>query len=355
LRRERRALWLIVLAAAVVVPALVASACGGSPEGDSSSGPEPASGLESPGVASPGDEGSDGDAGATDPGSGSEGGNLSGRVDGSAPAESHKLVFVHHSCGENWLADENGGLGRALADAGYYVSDTNYGWGPAVADGTPIGDLTDIGHWYLWFRDPQSSPATLAALYAESGQHSSYTRASGDPGGPNEIVMIKSCYPNSNLGSPTEPVPAGDENPLRGRSSDDGSHTVANAKGIYTDVLEYFREHPETLFVVVTAPPVGDPSSAANARGFNDWLVRDWLAGYEGVNVVVWDFYNVLTGADAHHRVADGRVEHVRGGSDTAAYAQDGDDHPSAAGNRKATDEFVPFLNAAVHRWEEKR
>jgi hypothetical protein len=53
-----------------------------------------------------------------------------------------KLVFVQHSTGENWLADDYGGLGLALGNNNYFVSDTNYGWGP-----NSIGDRTDILNW----------------------------------------------------------------------------------------------------------------------------------------------------------------------------------------------------------------
>ena len=113
------------------------------------------------------------------------------------PASTVKLIFIHHSCGENWLDDWNGGLGIALRDDNYFVSDTNYEWGPGS-----IGDNTDIGHWWDWFRGTNSA-TYLAALYAESGQHSSYSRLSTDPGGENQIVMFKSCFPNSALsGSP---------------------------------------------------------------------------------------------------------------------------------------------------------
>jgi len=51
------------------------------------------------------------------------------------PATPQKLIFIHHSTGGNWLADpaENsvgGDLGRALMNNNYYVSATNYDWGP---------------------------------------------------------------------------------------------------------------------------------------------------------------------------------------------------------------------------------
>ncbi len=46
------------------------------------------------------------------------------------PANPVRLIFIHHSTGENWLNDGNGGLGIALTENNYFVSDTNYGWGP---------------------------------------------------------------------------------------------------------------------------------------------------------------------------------------------------------------------------------
>ena len=102
----------------------------------------------------------------------------------------------------------------------------------------------------------------------------------------------------------------------------------------------------DRLFVAITAPPVQDPTYGANARAFNNWLVYDWLADYPGNNVFVFDFYNVLTGPDNHHRFRDGQIEHVVvPGMDTLYYPSD-DDHPSEAGSRKATEEFVPLLNA---------
>lgn len=68
---------------------------------------------------------------------------LAQSLNASNPPSPVKLVFVHHSTGENWLGDDNGGLGIALRDASYFVSDTNYGWGP-----DSIGDRTDVGHLY---------------------------------------------------------------------------------------------------------------------------------------------------------------------------------------------------------------
>ncbi len=251
------------------------------------------------------------------------------------PDHTVKLIFIHHSTGENWLRDDYGGLGQALADNNYFVSDTNYGWGP-----DSIGDRTDIPDWTEWFASGQT-PVYMDALFNESGQNSGYTRRPSDPGGENQIILFKSCFPNSALeGSPDDPPSA------------DGWLTVGHAKYVYNEILQYFATRPDKLFVVITAPPLSDSTYADNARAFNQWLVNDWLDenNYTLPNVAVFDFYNILTARDAHHRYNGGVIEHTYGSSNTLAYPS-GDDHPSEAGSRKATEEFLPLLNIFYHRW----
>jgi len=291
--------------------------------------------------------------------------SLAGSINLNAtpPAEPTRLIFIHHSTGENLLADGNGALGTALRKNGYFVSDTNYGWGP-----DSIGDATDIGHWWQWFRGPTST-TYLNALYAEGEQHSSYSRLPAAPSGENAIVVFKSCFPNSALqGDPADPVPPIDSNPLKGQDSGSPAHTVANAKGIYLSLLDYFRTRQDKLFIALTAPPLSDAANAANARAFNQWLVTDWLKDYPYRNVAVFDFYNVLTtnggtsgvndlnrATGNHHRLYTGILQHKTDGDNDASpntlEYRSGDDHPSRAGNLKATAEFMPLLNLFYHCW----
>ncbi len=281
------------------------------------------------------------------------------------PASPVKLIFIHHSTGENWLTDDNGGLGIALRNNNYFVSDTNYGWGPDNADlGGPVGDYTDIGQWWNWFNGP-ISPSNTEALFTEYSRHSYYTRMAADPGGENEIIMFKSCFPNSALkGNPHEPPPVGD-NPLRGQGSGSDYQTVANAKGIYSDLLPYCASRQDKLFVVITASPLRSSAYAGNARAFNNWLVNEWLKDYPFHNVAVFDFYNVLTSNGGnpnvndlgkatgnHHRFWNSAIQHkTDGGSNVLAYPTD-DDHPSKAGNLKGTGEYLPLLNMFYHCWK---
>jgi hypothetical protein len=266
------------------------------------------------------------------------------------PDEVVKLIFIHHSTGGNWLAAPNqdqpyGDLGRTLMENNYFVSATNYGWGP---DG--IGDRTDIVNWPEWFTGPNRD-TIVQAVYEESGQNigdfGAWPRLDQDSGGENVIVMFKSCFPNSDLyGNPDDP-PADAIN---------DQYTVANAKAVYNQLLTYFATRQDKLFVVITAPPLmaseTAPDRAANARAFNNWLVYDWLRDYAYPNVAVFDYYNVLTAPDNHHRWTGSDIEHVQTvDTDLSAYPS-GDSHPSTAGHQKATAEFVPMLNIYYHRWQ---
>ncbi len=110
---------------------------------------------------------------------------------------------------------------------------------------------------------------------------------------------------------------------------------------------------------------MSDGTYASNARAFNEWLTNEWLSGYPYKNVAVFDFYNVLTtnGGNQnindlgqvtgnHHRWWNNAVQHkVDGDNDgnpNVLEYPSGDDHPSIAGNLKATGEFQALLNIYV-------
>lgn len=267
------------------------------------------------------------------------------------PREPLRLLFIHHSVGGQLMArpgieageetyfsiydsHPNGGdLRRRLTEVGYQVHEAAYH--------SAVGDRTDLFDWLPKFRDD------LDAVLRADHQNAYY-----EDGRRNQIVMFKSCFPNSLfVGEGDAPGnPAGPE------------LTVWNARASMEALLEPFARHPEVLFVFLTSPPnaprpqaqplfkylakwiLGRPTkgdqlraSSDLARQFANWVRSPdgWLRDYPHRNVVVFDYYDLLTADD-----------------NLAAYAteDDYDSHPSAEGNRRAADALLPFLNRAVRR-----
>ncbi|HZO17124.1 MAG TPA: hypothetical protein VFB62_27795, partial [Polyangiaceae bacterium] len=205
-----------------------------------------------------------------------------------------------------------------------------------------IGEDTDLFDWLPKFRDKMDKVLRVKLNDELLPQ-----------GERNDIVVFKSCFPNNDfVGEGDIPGnPAGPE------------LTVTNAKAALTSLLPEFEKHPDVLFVYVTAPAnapeapsqpawkwlaktvLGKPQpadiiarQASLARVFNRWVVDEngWLKGYTKNNVVVFDYYEILTGGESDlskYPTGDGR-----------------DSHPSREGNERAAREFVPLLNRAVRR-----
>lgn len=247
------------------------------------------------------------------------------------------LVFIHHSCGANWLGS---GLETALL-AKDYINERNdiyYGTELNPDSGRPDslaptpGDQTDMNHWIFWFND-----------YFGGVQR--YGCASGT----NRIIMFKSCYPNSGIESDgSEPG-----NPFS------STKTIANYKalyrhpgseeGIYTNngytykpLETVFAEHPDILFIPVTAPPLSNSSTSDadghRARLFNNWLKTEWYTNYtarypDHKNVVVFDWFDLLANADNAASYPN-RLKAAYGGTS-------GDSHPNNLGNTTSTWTFA--------------
>ncbi len=268
------------------------------------------------------------------------------------PTHAVELLFIHHSCGGQWLADRgaedgvrapcitahhpNGGELRARLRANnYVVHEASYG--------SEIGEHTDLFDWLPKFKGKMDKVLAV-------DENDRFTAN-------NRVVVFKSCFPNSDfVGRGAEPgKPSGPE------------LTLANARATMNALLRELAKRPDVLFVYVTAPPIAredrapawkyalrsakrkidkrltPDESGALAREFNDWVKSPdgWLAGYALANVVVFDLFDVLT---AH------------GESNVLAYSSaEGDSHSTSTGNLKASEAFIPLLNRAMHRMEESR
>jgi hypothetical protein len=269
----------------------------------------------------------------------------------SKPEQTMKILFIHHSCGGQWLADKGDDM-QIIPDTCIYKSHPNGGGLRALlfqnnyevheaAYKSAIGDKTDVCDWNAKFSKKMED------ILRCDLQDKPYT----DTSVKNDIVMFKSCFPSNEIIS--EGKEPGDP--------DSPKKTTANYKAAYNKLLGYFKAHPDTLFVCVTAPPLVQKGSSRTkefvkniigsenstraigerARRFNNWLKnseKGWLTGYEGKNVVVFDYYDVLTGKGK----SDFNLFPTRGGADS---------HPSTDGNSLASREFISFLNKATNRF----
>ena len=99
--------------------------------------------------------------------------------------------------------------GLTLADAGGSATAHAFVPGQVVGSDTAGGNGAVFGSFTI-----TGGSGNVSALFSESGQNCSYSRLATDPGGENEIIMFKSCFPNSQLSGPDSPVPAIADDPL---------------------------------------------------------------------------------------------------------------------------------------------
>lgn len=263
------------------------------------------------------------------------------------PNGSDDLLFIHHSCGANWLS---AGLHNALLAKDYidernditYGTDLTPDAGRPDSLGSTPGDRTDMNHWILWFND----------YFQAMLRH-------GCASGTNRIIMFKSCYPISGIGSlGTEPGnPFSPEKTLANymavyRHPGGFGGTYTNNGYIYKPLEDIFAEHPDILFIPVTAPPLCYSCTSDDegylARLFNNGLKTDWLNNYtarwpDHHNVAVFDWFAVLANAlDASSY--PNRLKAAYGGTTS-------DSHPNSVANATSVWTFATrngnFIDAA--------
>lgn len=88
-----------------------------------------------------------------------------------------------------------------------------------------------------------------------------------------DVIVIKSCYPNSNLKSREE---------------------LEAAQAAYQSILSFFDVQPTKKLIILTSPPLApiktNPQNAARARSLANWLSSNTLAE----NVFVFDLFDLL-------------------------------------------------------------
>lgn len=231
----------------------------------------------------------------------------------------NRMVFLHHSVGEGLLNE--GGLRNQLLDMGILVKSATYG--------DEIGEDTDMNHWVTKFEEHMND------IFAFSSHGNQY-RSDGQT---NDVVMFKSCFPNSGIvadgdmpGDPTSP-----------------ERTLANYKATFETLKSEMAKYPNKLFVYLTAPPqvpeVTTADRAQRARQFNDWLLKEFVAEYRDEtgqdNFYVFDLFGVLADNNGYLK-AEYRVP------------KEGDCHPNKKGSEAASAALMQFFKPLWETWEKQ-
>ncbi len=228
----------------------------------------------------------------------------------------HKMIFLHHSVGKGILYE--GGLRDSLLEMGILVKGATYG--------DEIGENTDICDWLPKF---ENNMDRIVSFKAHPDRY-----YSGDYS--NEIVMFKSCFPNSDItGEGSEP---GDPYSKEG--------TIRNYMAVFDRLGEEMMKHGDRLFIYMTPPPLvteqTSPANAERAIKFNRWLTEEYLPRYKqssGLdNFYIFDLFHILADEKGFLK------QEYRTG-------KPGDSHPNLDANKIAAKKFMEFFKPL---WEEK-
>ena len=153
----------------------------------------------------------------------------------------------------------------------------------------------------------------------------------------NKIIIIKSCYPSSNivgLGAPGDTL----SNPSR--------KTIYNYKWHWRNIISVMRQHPENFFVIWTNAPLV-PSATNNQEAslsnqFCSWANDTLAIGIDPIfgafpsNVYVFDFFHKL--ADANGML---QLQYASSSNDS---------HPNSAATELVAPQFVQeIFNASIN------
>jgi hypothetical protein len=230
-------------------------------------------------------------------------------------------IFLHHSTGDYiWGNDQTGNTTDIPAEINKYNSENNYSDDQAFSLKEKWFPNSTDNEWNYWRK-----------VFNKEVNDDIYSIINS-----NKIVIIKSCFPSSEVEGWGEPAD----------TLDPSKKTVYNYKWHWRYFLDSIKAHPETFFVIWTnAPKVnGYDHWAKWSNQFCTWA-KDTLAKgkdpeYVDIpkNVYVFDYFHKLVGDDYKLK-----PEYAAGSSDS---------HPNGAATDLIAPQFVKEIFDAAAAYE---
>ena len=177
------------------------------------------------------------------------------------------VIFLHRSVGNNLVHD--GKMYELLRDCPD-ISFADFDQNTRILRDTNSSRTTD----YIMPGD-NTTPRDYAELFSGS-----YSPPFKDFVMAHDVIIIKSCYPNSNIKSADE---------------------LQTIKGYYRSIAAFFAKYHDRVLIIMTSPPlVPFMTNAANAKRARElamWLSREDF----GPHIRVFDFFDLLADDSGNH------------------------------------------------------
>lgn len=209
-----------------------------------------------------------------------------------------QILFIHRSVGENLVVDGN--IYSLIDKKTFNFSDLNQNNGRLRNNfGIKKTNLTNCLE--------NTTPKDLAVLFSQkTSQLKDYALT-------HDIIVIKSCYPNSNIKSEME---------------------LAQVKQNYRHIFQFFTNVSAKL-VILTSPPLRfnktNIENAKRARELSEWLIKN-----QSDSVYVFNLFDLLA-----------ETEQKRANTLKRSYQRFWffDSHPNKIANQQIAPKFIRFLS----------
>ena len=242
-------------------------------------------------------------------------------------ASSKKILFLHHSTGENvyndggvpdWITSYNSDHGTS-----YDISERNYPADPYDWANYPYD------YWNLWINNACDSDNTNIECMNTLIQ--SY-----------DVIIFKHCFPGAAVESDTG-------------SPDIASQTksLENYKLQYRALRDMMDGYPDNLFIVWTLAPLHrletTPDDAARAKQFVDWVNEEFLTeeGKIHSNIAIFDFWKIVAEDDPNASL--GKVNCLKYEYEGSHFGSDS--HPNYDANQAAGPVFAQTIITAIESY----